>query len=131
MAQITITGNAVVITSAVKAEDIKKVAKYQPSALALKDEETKEEFFRVCYREGSNTLGKYGAEFGGVSRDGEGFACITLAFNAPADADVKELIADEFGAALLNLNKVEAQIPQAVQAIDAQKAQVLENIQVI
>ena len=130
MAKITITGNAVVITSAVKAEDIKKVAKYQPSALALKNEE-KEEIFKVCYRENSNSIGKYGAEFGGVSRDGQGFACITLALNAPADADVKELIADEFGAALLSLNKVEAQIPSAIQAIDTQKTQILGNITVI
>ena len=131
MAKITITGDAVVITSAVKAEDIKKVAKYQPQALALKDEESKEEIFKVCFREGSNNIGKYGAEFGGVSRDGQGFACITLALNIPADADAKELIADEFGNALLNLNKVEAQLPQAIQAIDAQKAQVLGNITVI
>ena len=130
MAKVTAIGGAVVITSAVKAEDIEKVAKYRPEALKLyaDGENGKEEVFRVGVGS-AGSLNKWGAEFNGVSLDGSGFATITLGHNFSGE-DVKEKIADYFGVSILNLNKVEAQIPAALQEIEAEKANIMANIQI-
>lgn len=129
MARITVIGGAVVITSAVKAEDIIKVAKYRPDALKLfGGEDGKEEVFRIGVG-ATGSLNKFGAEFNGTSLDGSGCATITLGHNFSGE-DVKEKIADYFGVSILNLNKVEAQIPAALQEIEAEKANIIANIQI-
>lgn len=129
MAKITAIGGAVVITSTVKAEDIIKVAKYRPDALKLfGGEDGKEEVFRIGVGT-AGSLNKFGAEFNGTSLDGSGYATITLGHNFSGE-DVKEKIADYFGVSILNLNKVEAQIPAALQEIEAEKANIIANIQI-
>lgn len=132
MAKVTISGDAVVITSAVKLEDYKKVKKYRPNALVLMGgEDGKEPIFRVgVLPNGAGSIGKYGAEFAKETRDEEKLACITMLFTGSSEANIKEAVADEIGAAVLNLNKLEATIPGVLEEIAAAKAQILESITV-
>ena len=49
MAKVVIAGDAVVITSSMKLEDLLTIAKYRPDALVLKGgEDNKEVIFRVA-----------------------------------------------------------------------------------
>lgn len=130
MAKITIAGNAAVITSSIKMEDLKTAKKYRPEALVLKGgEDGKEPIFAVdvaC----QGSLNQYGITFDSVANDGSGNASVTIAIANKGD-DVKEAFADATGVAISNLNKVEAQLLLALEEIDADKAAVMESITVI
>ena len=70
-----------------------------------------------------------GAEFGGTAHDGTGRATIT--FDLPKyDGDVKEAVAEYVGASILNINKLEAQLPDVIKEIVAEKANIISNINV-
>lgn len=132
MAKITIAGDAVVITSTKTLEDIKTLEKYAPKALKLyeTDEDgTKEEIFCVGSAPSGGSLGTYGASFGGTTHDDAKLATITLCIPSNV-ADAKEYVAEKYGVALLNLNKVEEQFDAALEDIRARKATVMENITV-
>lgn len=130
MAKITIVGEAVVITSALKLEDIKTLSKYRPQALVLKGgEDGKEPIFRIAATDKSKgSINKYGAEFGGETHDDKKLATITLVCGNTDGGDIREKVAEDIGTAILDLNKLEAALPAVLEEIKAEKTAVLENI---
>lgn len=133
MSKITVTGEAVVITSACKLEDLKTVQKYRPQALSLMGgEDGKEEVFRIIIDErGAGSIGTFGATFTGKTHDEHGYATITMMLDriTSASEDVKEKVAEAVGAAILNVNKIEEKLPAIIREINAEKAAILENIE--
>lgn len=129
MAKITIAGEAVVITSSMKLEDLRKIAKYRPDALTLKGgEDGKEPIFCVCVTKGTGSINNNGASFSSATHDDQKLATITMM--ASEDGDIKEAVAEKYGVPVLNLNKLEATLPAVLAEIDAEKASILENITV-
>lgn len=135
MAKINVLGDAVVITSTVKATDYALIQKYRPEALTLcktaANGEPGDPYFKVYVSNGNGSVNQYGIAFGGVARDGSGLATVTVPFTGPTDeAEVKEKVADLYGIALANLNQIEAAIPEVLTDIAARKAAVIEAITV-
>lgn len=128
-AGITVAGQAVVITSSMTLDNIKTIGKYRPNALQLKDAENKEVIFSVGIAKGKGSINKYGAEFDGVTYNSEGKAVITLDM-PEVKGNVAESIAEYVGAAILNLNKLEAQLPAVINEIATEKAAIMANISV-
>lgn len=127
MAKITIAGDAVVVTSALKLEDIKTVEKYRPQALVLMEEE--EPIFAICTTKGAGSINENGASFGRETHDANKFASITMIDIAgKSSEEIKEKVADELGSAIINLNKLEAALPAVLEEIAADKALVMSNI---
>jgi len=127
MAKVTIAGNSYVITSAVSMADLETVKKYRSSALAITDPETKETTFRVGI--GTSSLNDYGVSFGGVSNDDAKLATATLPI--PADVeDAKAYVLDKAGLALVNLEKVEAEIAETLGEISDERKSIAESITV-
>ena len=111
MAKIVIAGDAVVVTSAMKLEDIKTIEKYRPKELVLKGgEDGKEPIFGVGTTHCAGSINAVGASFGSETRDDDKLACITL-FLDGVTGDVKDWVADRLGAAIINLNKLEEKLP--------------------
>lgn len=131
MAKVVIAGDAVVITSSMKLEDLLTIAKYRPNALVLKGgEDNKETIFRIsANKNGDGEINKYGATFGSESHDEEKLATITVFLNR-ADGDVKEQVADALGSALINLGALEETLPAVLEEIAAEKATVMDSITV-
>lgn len=131
MATIKVTGGAVVITSAMTLEALRTIAKYRPKALTLMGgEDGKEPVFAVNIAHGgAGSVNQYGASFSPETNDAGGKATITAIVTGIA-GDIKEAIADSFGATIINLNKLEATLPAALEEINAEKAAVLSNITV-
>ena len=132
MANIKKFGQAVVITSAAKLEEIKKIAKYNPDALVLKKENedgVKEPVFCVgiSAKDRSGSVGTYGIEFG--SADENGYAQVTLDYTGP-DVGVKEALADSLGRQIVMLNALEATFGDALEQIDRDVAAIMTNIEV-
>lgn len=129
MAKIIIAGEAVVVASTVKLEDYRKVAKYRPKALVLMGgEDGKEPVFRVGVTNGEGSISKYGIEFNGATHDEDKFASITVVAPCAGNGDIKDAVADCIGPAVMQLNKIEAAIPDVLAEIDAEKAEIMENI---
>lgn len=130
-ASIAVVGESVVITSTITLEDYKKIAKYRPKALQLKGgEDGKEVVFVVGVTSNpKGSINKIGAEFGGETHDGEGKATITMDL-PQTDGDIKEAVAEYIGSAILDLNKLEAQLPAVIEEIGVERANVLANIDV-
>lgn len=130
MAKIVIAGDAVVITSALKLEDVKTIEKYRPDELILKGgEDGKEPIFAIGTTENSGDINEFGAAFGSATRDDGAYACITMIANGVA-GDVKEWVADRIGRALINLNKLEEKLPAVLAEIAGEKKTVMDNISI-
>lgn len=133
MASIKIVGDAVVITSTMKLEDIRTIKKYRPDALTLRGgKDGKEPIFciAVC-NSGTGNINQYGAEFSRASHDDAKLATITKMVPHSDDTDIKEFVADTYGAYVLNLNKLEATLPSVMEEIATEKEQILANITVV
>lgn len=125
--KITVAADVFAATSTIKVEDIELLAKYKPEALVETDKDG-EEVFRVAYTKGHPSVRSYGVEFGGVSRDGEGFATISGAL-PDGTKDAKEYLADLFGAAIPHIEKFEESIPAAAEEIRGKKQALMDSIE--
>lgn len=131
MAKIVIAGDAVVVKSTLKLEDIRTIEKYRPKALVLKGgEDGKEPIFAIGTTNGAGNINEVGASFGRESHDEEKLAVITMCTGGAVAGDIKEWVADHIGSAIISLNKLEEQLPAVLAEIEAEKAAVLSNITV-
>lgn len=133
MAKVNVIGNAIVVTSALKLEDIKTIEKYRPAALVLKGgEDNKEEIFRIATTTGENSgdINRYGAVFNGETHDEEKKATLTmvLRINDPDGDKLKSLVADQLGAAIMNLNVLETSLTSVLEDIKVEREKVLADI---
>lgn len=128
MAKIHVVGNALVIKSGCKLEDIKTLEKYNPKALALYDEEGKVTF-KVGTTTAQGSINQYGASFRDASMDDEKKATITLAIPAGI-TNAAEYAEEVVGVAILNLNKVEEGVGEAIAEVAAERAKIRESITV-
>ena len=128
MAKINVVGDAVVIKSEVKFDDLLAVAKYRPEALVLMGgKDNKDEIFRVGVTSGLGEIGTYGASFGAKTHDDDGKAVITIVRKFTGD-DIKEQVADVYGGAMLKLAKIEEAIPAVLAEISEERAGLMANI---
>ena len=129
MAKIVIAGDAVVVTSAMKLEDLRTIQKYRPEELILKGgEDGKEPIFGIGVTDYDGSINKVGASCGRESHDGEKLATITMYVDGKYPDDIKEWVADTIGNAIINLNKLEEKLPAVLEEIEAEKANILSNI---
>ena len=131
MAKIIVAGEAVVITSSMKLTDLETIKKYNPKALVLMGgEDGREPVFCIGVNRGkTGSINQFSVDFGAETRDDKKLATMTL-MTSGVTGDVKEFVADKYGAALMLLNKLEATLPAALEAIAADKKAILENITV-
>ena len=131
-ATIAVVGEAVVITSTLLLEDIKSVAKYRPEKLQLKGgADNKEIVFVIGVASNARgSLNSVGAEFGNIPQDETGYATITIDRPRVDGMGTKEAVAERIGTAILDINKMEARLPEVIEEIATEKAAIMENITV-
>lgn len=128
MSKIVVAGEAVVITSSMKLEDLRTIQKYRPNALTLMGgEDGKEPIFSICVTSGKGEINEYGASFGAETFDDNKLAVITVPAGS-VKGDVRDYIADKFGAAYTNLNKLEETLPAVLTQIKADKEKIMNDI---
>lgn len=131
MAKVLIAGDAVVVKSSMKLEDIKTIAKYRPNELILKGgEDGKEPVFAIGTTTGCGSINEIGASFGRESNDEHKLAIITMCTGEEVTGDIKNWVADHIGGALIKLNKLEEKLPAVLKEIAEEKATVMGNISV-
>ena len=129
MAKISISGNALVITSDMTLEAIKT---YRPAALKLMGgENNKETLFVICTADGGEgSINANGAVFTGATHDDAKKACITMNLGSVA-GNVKEYVADKYGEAFSRLTQLEAGLGAVLTSVNEQKAATMAAITVI
>lgn len=108
MAKIKILGDILQIKSSITQYELEETKRYMPDMLKLKDEEGNE-IFRIDV--GSASATKYGISF--PSTDDEGCLYTTVCMPEANIHDIKM----EFGPMVMNLNTVETQIAEAMNAL--------------
>lgn len=126
----TINGNALVITSSLKVEDIQKIRKTRPEALTLYEEHdnVKEPVFYVEL--GSKAqISDMGIVFDGATHDGQKLATATVLLKGDL-GNVKETVADLFGVSMARLQKLEAALPAVLESVAAERNAIMAAIEV-
>lgn len=119
---VKVVGNNVIITTVVSLEELKELNKRKPEALVLteKNGDKVKEIFRVGV--GESSLSVYGAAFSGNTNTEPKLAMLTLDISGKSEEmDVKEYIADTYGAAILKLSRVEEQFLPALEAAASER----------
>lgn len=121
--KVTVNGNALVLTSDIKAKEIELLKKVNPSALKLKDEDGNDIFAIGLSANGG--INKNGVSFDGKTRDEDELATVTV--NVPAGTkDVEQWVSDTVLPVWDNLTKISEQITAAGEKYGADKAALLE-----
>ena len=122
-ASVTVMGEAAVITSALKLDDILLAKKYRPDALKLyADDKKTEQIFGIdVTSRSSGAINKNGATFSEVT-DQNGNATITMSIDR--DENIEETLTDTIGMGLLYLNQLEDKFGEAVASIREDQAKI-------
>ena len=129
MAKINIAGSSIVLKSAVTLEALKKLTKYRPAALDLRDDKEKLLFKVGVAAEGKGSISDKAVYFAPVTHAEGGFATITL--DIPANVkDAKDYAADLLANVFTQLTAMEKTILEASKSVDEDKAAMLEQISV-
>lgn len=128
MSKIKIAGNAIVVESDLKLEDIKTVKRYNEAALVLMEGEGdfKEPVFAIdVTTRGLGLINANGAEFGGATDAGN--AIITMVVPGTV-TDVKKWVGENLTGAIMRLNALEKVVAEVLTKIVADQKAVMDAI---
>lgn len=120
-AHVDISGASAVLVSDVTLENWQKVEKYAPEALKIVDEEG-DPVFLVKTTSGAGSVNQYGVCFGSYENDG-GKATVTVLLDESVE-DKVAAVKDIMGAALMDLNEIEKELPELLENIAAKEAEI-------
>lgn len=125
-----VKGNALIVTSSMKAEDLLKIKKAKPEALALTEENDGVKsmvFFVDVALGGEPCIEPEFIVFDGTTHDAEKYATATILLRGDI-GDPRETVAELFGAELMKLRRLEATLPAVLETVQAEHAALLECI---
>lgn len=134
MARIIVAGNSIIVESGYTLENLKKIERYSPESLELREDINNRVIFKVGTTNGIGTIGRYGANFGSESRTGSGKALITMEIPQSVpnnEADIQQYIEETVGVALLRLNAVERGLDDVLRGIEIKRAEILHSIETV
>lgn len=130
MANIIIAGRTATITSEFQFDEIKRLKKYAPESLVLKDADKKPVFMIDVGAQ--SCVSAAGVVFNGEALDGSGKAVITMEIPASVTKDtVNTWVVDNIGTSITKLNELEATLAGALAEVDAAENAILESIAIV
>ena len=127
MANIIITGSAIVLKSSVTLDTLKKLKKYDPSALKIVDDKERLQFKVDVAAEGNGSVCEKAIFFAPVTHDADKKATVTMSI-PDSVSNAPEYAADLLGAAFTALEGLEDTMAAASAAVDEKKAAMLKKI---
>ena len=125
--KVTNNYSTITIESAITMEDLNNVRKYAPKALQLRDEKNNLKYAIMRGPEGS--IDDRGIFFSSVNADGKLFVSVEMPGLAAMSADErKNIIKNEMGVNLAKLEKIEAQVAEALDKVNATIASIADSI---
>lgn len=128
-AELVVAGNVGVLKSEVKLEDYVVVKKYEPDALVLVDDKGNEVFAVDVDDVPTGDANKYGVCFSSTpTRDG--YAQVSFMIDCDAES-LEDVLEDEYGAAIANLETIEANIADVLEDIHTTREMVRSKITIM
>lgn len=127
MANIIITGSAIVLKSSLALDTIKKLKKYAPAALKVQDDKERLVFKVDVAAEGNGSVCEKAIFFAPVTHDAEKKATVTMQI-PDSVTNATEYAADLLGAAFTALEGLEDTMAAASVTVDEKKAAMMEKI---
>ena len=122
-----ITDGVYTITTKIKAEDLKKLAKYRPNAFQLKDDKGNVKYIATLNETSEGSVNKNGIIFNEVNA--QGYVQLTKCFERPVNMDKRQdTFKDIYMPCAENLNKIEEQILEEIKNLKEYEEKILENI---
>ena len=129
MANVKIIGNAMVLTSDLKVEELNTVKKYTKDGLKLKDEKGNEIFSIAC-TPGHSSISSYGVSYG--EENAEGYAQASLVLDESIKAEERmATVLDNYAIAIGNLKTLETYIREAYTGINKTVEEIKDSIEVL
>ena len=128
MAKIIITGDSVSVISSLTLEEIKTIAKYRPQALNLYETNGEEKSLVFAISTGAPRMSSYGVSFSAETTEGN--AVMTEIFAGVSVDKIKDAVAEKYGVGILNLRKLELQIPEILEAVKNEREEIKSSIEV-
>ena len=124
--KIIIAGTTVTFVSPHKLEDLKRVARYAPNACVLKDEDGNAEYVLSAGVVGciNDTFASYAS----TTPDGTGLACMSTGLPVIQGMDAKKAVAETYGPSVAKMNKIEDQIDEALESVNAMLTDIEDGI---
>ena len=129
---IRIVGAAAVLTSSMKLADLKTIKTYEPKALQLLGgEDGKETVFMIDIADEGygGYCGNMGIMFAPKTTDANGYATVTVMIPDGTEKPA-EWFVNNYGAAVMKLNELEATLPAVLGKLSANKKAVLDAIEI-
>ena len=128
MAKTRISGTHMVIESSATVEQIKKLERFDKSALSLKDSEGKKDIFKVCTASEAS-VSNFGVAFATNGYGENAKAVIEIPLPQEASANPKQYVAENYGNVIRNLNKIEENFATAISAVEQEQKAIVEAIE--
>ena len=123
---IIVCGNALTFKSAFSIEEIDRATLYRPKSVQLLDEDGNALFYTLAGERG--VVAPAGIIYEAESCDGSGRAVVTVRLDTEPDRPVRELVAEEYGSVIEKVEKVEAQVREALEEINTMLVRVGSKI---
>lgn len=124
--KLKLTGNMLVVTSAMKTNDFVKACKLKPGINRIKDEEGNEVFaLKFDDSKSQASFSKHSATFNLTNQEGKMEAVVALVPNE----DFNEQIVDMYGNALVNTKAADEKMQAKVSQVLASMTELLGNIE--
>ena len=129
MANVKIVGNAIVLTSELKAEELNTVKKFTKDGLKLKDEKGNE-IFSIAYTPGRSAISDYGVNYGEMNAEGYAQASFVLDETIKAE-DRMATVLDNYAIAIGNLKTLETYIRETSVNINKTVEEIKDSIEIL
>lgn len=126
--KIIIAGTTVTFVSPHTLEQLRKVEKYKPNALVLRDDNGDAQFILSASHDAAITDAY--AAYADSTPDENALACISMGLPNCNGKKATEVVADSYGPMIVKMNAIEAQITRALHDVDDMLRQVANDITV-
>lgn len=122
-----IFGNEVALISAIKTDDMVKIMRYEPNAMALHDDNNNPTFEFGIAREGC--VAPFGIWFDDTTD--EGYAIVKRPVYGENIDEKKKYIAETYGKAIMQVQAIETQLVTTLEKINNDMKAVVDDIKVV
>lgn len=129
----TVNANVIMFTSALTAEQIATIAKYDPRKLILTEKEDngkRTDVYSISVgKAGTGSIGNYGIVFDGITRDNSKNATLALDFIYDGE-DVAGEVFDRYGKYIRYAEAIENQCLEAIDGIREAKTAFVNSVEI-
>lgn len=133
MAKLTLSGNAITVTTKITSEDFFKIKRHSPESLTIKDDK-ENPIFKIDFGgQGKGSINNYGIVFDSVNEDDSMYLSVIDegGFSECTAEEKKAIIVDQYAAPLVKINQMEMFLEGVLETLTKMENEAAESIEII